>query len=141
MVTVSPGEPLAGEKPLMLGGGMTVKGRGESALPRVLVTVIGPVVAPNGTLVRSSVSLISSKPLSTPSNATASVPVKLLPRTKTESPSRPDSGIKAAIVGGAALSTVNGVGDLASPHGVATVINPVSAPVGTVALIWVSLSI
>src|SRR5439155_14953116 len=50
MVTFAPTGPLAGEKLVMVGGGMTVKLVVLVPVPADVVTLSGPVVAPAGTV-------------------------------------------------------------------------------------------
>ena len=64
-------------------------------------------------------------------NATAVVPVKLVPLMVTLVPTGPLAGVKLLIVGG--LITVKLPALLVVPPGVVTLIVPVVAPVGTVA--------
>ena len=49
-VTTVPATPAAGEKEAMTGGGITVKLVAEVAVPVGVVRLIGPVVAPAGTV-------------------------------------------------------------------------------------------
>jgi hypothetical protein len=49
IVTNVPALPLVGEKPVIVGGWITTKLLVVVAVPPVVVTVIGPVVAPVGT--------------------------------------------------------------------------------------------
>jgi len=51
IVTVAPTGPLAGLKLVMVGGSLTVNAVALVAVPAELVTLIGPVVAPGGTVV------------------------------------------------------------------------------------------
>jgi hypothetical protein len=50
IVTAAPTSPLAGVKLAMVGGLITVKLPALVAVPPVVVTLIGPVVAPAGTV-------------------------------------------------------------------------------------------
>src|SRR5438132_12094604 len=50
IVTLVPTGPLVGEKLVIVGGGMTVKLLAPVAVPADVVTLIGPVVAPSGTV-------------------------------------------------------------------------------------------
>jgi hypothetical protein len=72
-----------------------------------------------------------------PLKATLLVPVKLLPVIVTVAPTGPLVGLKPLIVGG--LITVKLEPLVVLPPGVVTVIGPLVAPVGTVAVIWVLL--
>ena len=49
ITTLVPTGPLAGEKPVIVGAGITVKPLALVAVPPGVVTVIAPVVAPEGT--------------------------------------------------------------------------------------------
>ena len=64
-------------------------------------------------------------------NATAEVPVKLVPLMDTLVPTGPLAGVKLVIVGG--LITVKLLALVAVPPGVVTLMVPVVAPVGIVA--------
>ena len=64
-------------------------------------------------------------------NATAEVPVKLVPLMDTLVPTGPLAGVKLVIVGG--LITVKLPALVAVPPGVVTLMVPVVAPAGTVA--------
>ena len=64
-------------------------------------------------------------------NATAEVPVKLVPLMDTLVPTGPLAGVKLVIVGG--LITVKLLALVAVPPGVVTLMVPVVAPAGTVA--------
>ena len=66
-----------------------------------------------------------------PLNATAVVPVKLVPLMLTLVPTGPLGGVKPVIAGG--LITVKLTALMAVPPAVVTLIFPVVAPVGTVA--------
>jgi hypothetical protein len=70
-------------------------------------------------------------------NATAETFVKFVPVIVTLVPTTPLVGANAAIVGG--TNTTNGVALVAVPSDVTTVITPVVAPVGTVAVSCVAL--
>jgi hypothetical protein len=78
-VIASPGAPLAGENPVIVGGGITTKSFVEVAAPRVFVTRIGPVVAPAGTNAAICVSLTTWNVAGAPLKVTPTVPVKLDP--------------------------------------------------------------
>ena len=67
----------------MVGGAITVKLVALVAVPATLVTLIGPELAPAGTVARSRVSLSTVKLAVVPLNLTALALVKLLPRTVT----------------------------------------------------------
>ncbi len=137
MTAVSPAEPLVGENPVNPGGASTVKLEADTAVPRVFVTEMGPVVAPAGTYAEIRWSLSTKKfVLGTPLNATPVVPVKFAPLTRVKLPADPAVGEKPVIVGEAVLWTRNDFCVFVPP----TTIGPLIAPVGTVAVICASLS-
>lgn len=74
-----------------------------------------------------------------PPNITLVVPVKFVPLIVTCVPTGPLGGVKLVIVGGG--MTVKFVPLIASPPGVVTVIAPVVAPTGTVAIIFPPLNL
>src|SRR3989442_15829996 len=84
MVTLVPTPPLAGEKLLIVGAGMTVKLLALLAVPPAVVTLIGPVEAPLGTVAAIEVDEFTVKPALTPLNRTALAPVKLVPLMRSE---------------------------------------------------------
>ena len=69
--------------------------------------------------------------------ATAVAPVKFAPVIVTDVPAVPLVGVKLVIVGGAPVM-LKLLPLVAVPFGVVTVIAPLVAPAGTVALIWLS---
>jgi hypothetical protein len=69
--------------------------------------------------------------------ATAPAPLKPLPVIVTADPGGPLPGAKLVIVGGGAV-TVKFALLVPVPLGVVTAIDPLVAPAGTVALIWLS---
>src|SRR5207244_2799580 len=79
MVTLVPTGPLAGVKPVIVGGLITVKLPELVAVPPGVVTLIVPVVAPAGTVAWIEVAELTVKLALTPLNATAVAPVKLVP--------------------------------------------------------------
>ena len=74
----------------------------------------------------------------TPLNVTAVAPAKFVPLTVTLFPTAPLAGVKLVIVGG--LITVKLLALVVVPPSVATVMDPVVAPAGTVARIVVAES-
>src|SRR6266571_3373018 len=119
------------------GGVVTVKLLALVAVPPGVVTLIDPLVAPVGTVARicvleSTVKLATAVPL----KATAVAPLKLFPLIVTVVPTGPLIGLKELIVGGEAV-TVKLLALVAVPAGVVTLIDPLVAPVGTVARICV----
>ena len=99
------------------------------AVPPGVVTLIGPVVAPLGTIARTWVSESTVKKADVPLKATAVVPMKWLPLMVTVVPTGPLLGLKKLIVGGGI--TVKLLALVAVPAVVLTLIGPVVAPVGT----------
>jgi hypothetical protein len=69
----------------------------------------------------------------TPLNLTEVAPVKLAPLIVTLAPMTPLKGVKVVMRG----ATMKSLALVAVPPGVVTVISPVVAPAGTVAVIWV----
>jgi hypothetical protein len=142
IVTVVPTGPLLGVKELMVGDGpgtVTVKAVELVALPAGVVTVIGPLLAPLGTVALICVSDTMVKEAGVPLNATAVAPVMCSPLIVTVVPTGPLLGVKELMVGGGpGTVTVKAVELVALPAGVVTVIGPLLAPLGTVALISVS---
>jgi hypothetical protein len=138
MMTEAPMRPEVGEKLAMVGGRMTTKLVLLVAVPAGLVTVMGPVVAPAGTVAVICVALLMVKAAATPLKRTSVVPVKFVPVMVTEAPMRPEVGEKLAMVGG--RMTTKLVPLVAVPSGVVTVMGPVVAPAGTVAVIWVEVT-
>ena len=106
------------------------------AVPPGVVTPIGPVVAPAGTVAVICVPEFTVKTALVPLKVTAVAPVKLEPVMITLVPTAPLPGVKLVIVG-AAAETVKFVLLLAVPPGAVTPIGPVVALAGTVAVICV----
>src|SRR5438105_5501033 len=101
IVTLPPTGPLPGVKAVMVGAGdaVTVKSAGLLATPPAVVTRMGPVVAPAGTVTNSSVSVLI-RPVSRSSarscvatalNVTAGVPLakRFVPKMTTGFPTGP----------------------------------------------------
>src|SRR5207247_4981951 len=99
------------------------------AVPAGVVTLSGPVVAPDGTVVWIAVSDVTVNVALTPLNATAVAPLKLVPLIVTLVPTVPLVGAKLVIFG----STTKEVALVAVPPDVVTLSVPVVAPDGTVA--------
>jgi hypothetical protein len=116
------------------------------AAPVAVVTRIGPVVALAGTTAVIVGSLTTVKLLAdVPLKLTLVAPVKLVPIMVMVSPAPPLAGAIMLITGagggnGGAISNVNTT-LVAVPAGVAIVIGPVVAPIGTTAAILVSFTI
>jgi hypothetical protein len=139
IVTAVPIVPPAGVNELMCG--VTVKLAADAAEPKELVSVIGPLVAPLGTLALNCVSEMAHIVVAgVPLKLTPVVPVKFAPFSVTVQPADPLPGEKLLIVGTPAESTVNGVPLKLQPvpQGVVTLSEPVEAPPGTVEVICVS---
>src|SRR5439155_12941122 len=138
IVTLAPTEPLVGLKFVIVGAGITVKALALVAVPPGVVTLMGPVVAPAGTVAAIEVGEVTVKLTAlVPLNFTAVVPVKAVPLIVTVLPTGPLVGVKLVIVGGLAVA-VNDLLLVAVPPGVVTLIWPVVAPLGTVAAIEVA---
>jgi hypothetical protein len=137
MVTVVPTGPEVGMKPETVGP-VTVKLEALVAVPPGVVTPIDPVVAPLGTTVVIWVSELTVKVAAAPLNVTAEAPVRPVPPMVTLVPIAPDVGVKLEIVGGGDAVTVKLDALVAAPTEVLTLIGPVVAPLGTVAVIWAS---
>jgi hypothetical protein len=100
MVTVVPTEPLAGEKLVI--EGVTVKSDDDVAVRLFTVTLIRPVVAPDGTVATISVIVALVTVAEVPLNATellAAVVLKFPPVMVTEVPAVPLDGEKLDMVG------------------------------------------
>ena len=100
MVTLLPTEPLAGAKLVIVGGLIMVKLLPLVAVPAGVVTLMGPVVAPAGTVAWIAVAEFTVNVAPIPLNRTAVAPVKLLPLIVTLNPTGPLAGVKPVIVGG-----------------------------------------
>src|SRR3989442_952849 len=133
IVTLVPTGPLVGEKLVIVGGGMTVKLLARVAVPADVVTLIGPVVAPPGTVAVIDVDEFTVKLALVPLKRTAVAPVKVAPVIVTLVPTGPLVGEKLVIVGRG--MTVKLLALVAVPPDVVTVIGPVVAPLGTVVAI------
>ena len=142
MTTDVPMGPLPGVNEVIVGGGMTVKLVALVPVPDGVVTAMVPVVAPAGTLAVSCVTrliVMFANPTSVPLNFTDETFTKLVPVMVTVPPTGPLVGVKLATVGAAA--TVKLVALVAVPATVSTVIFPVVAPAGIVAVIRMRLLI
>jgi len=139
MVTMVPALALLGEKSVIVGAMTTVNAKALVAVPPGVVTVIGPLVAPAGT-VAVICEPLTLKAAFVPLNLTAVVPEKFVPLIVTVVPTPPMAGEMLVIVGAATVVTVKGVELVAVPPGVVTAIGPEVAPMGTIAVICVSES-
>jgi len=103
MVTVVPTGPLVGLNPLTVGaavgGAVTVNAAELVAVPPEVVTEIGPLVAPLGTVAVIWVLLTTLYAAPVPLNVTLDAPVKPLPVTVTLVPGGPEAGLKPLIDG------------------------------------------
>ena len=104
------------------------------AVPPVVVTVIGPVVALVGTVAITSVLLTTMKDADTPLNATFVTPLNPLPLIVTFVPTAPLVGVKLVITGFTSKFVVL----VAVPPAVVTTIRPVLTTAETVAVTCVS---
>lgn len=141
IVTVVPLGPLVGENDVIVGdpAGVTVKLPELVAVPPGVVTLIRPLMAPDGTTAVICVEELTVKLVALVFlNCTTVAPVKFVPVMTTEVPTGPEVGANEVIVGAAAGPvTVKSWLLVAVPLGVVTVIRPVVALFGTVAVIWV----
>ena len=86
-VTRVPAGPVAGVKPVRVGGGTTVKGSALTAMPPGVTTLIGPLVAPGGTTASMPVpDTTSNSTAPTPLNRTSVAPRKWVPVRVTRVP-------------------------------------------------------
>jgi hypothetical protein len=134
-----PTGPEVGVKPVSVGVEITAKFVALVTLPPGPVTVIGPLVAPAGTLATICVSLEIMKTAGWPLKLTAVAPLKFVPVKVTLLPARPEAGEKLVSVGTGMTVKLEAL--VTTPAGLVTVIGPVVAPAGTVATICVSLEI
>ena len=139
MVTLVPGVPLVGVKPVTVGAGaVTVKLAALLAVPPGVVTWILPVVAPAGT---AAVIWVADTTVKAGwlvlLKVTAVAPVKFVPLMVTLVPTGPLVGVKPVMVG-AGRVTVKLAVLVAVPTAVVTAIGPVVAPAGTAAVICVA---
>jgi hypothetical protein len=120
---------------------LTVKLLALVTEPPGVVTLIGPVVAPAGTVAVILVALTTLNVAATPLKVTLVAAVRFVPVIVTVVPTGPKVGANEVIVGAAATIVTSKVCELQSlPPGVVTQIFPVIAPVGTVAVIFVGES-
>lgn len=111
--------------------GVTVKLPALVAVPSNVVTMMGPVGAPNGTVVVIVPELLTVNIAAVPSNETAVTPVKVVPLIVTPVATGPEAGAKEVMAG----ITVKRVVVIKGPLPVVTVMRPVVAPAGTVVVI------
>jgi len=138
IVTTVPTGPNVGENDVIVGApAVTVKFVELVAVPDGVVTVIGPVVAPDGTVVEIFKVELTVKLALMPLNFTDVAPSKFVPFTVTVVPTGPDVGENEVIDGAAVAVTTKSDELVAVPSGVVTEMGPVVVPLGTVALILV----
>lgn len=101
------------------------------AVPSSVVTVMGPVAEPAGTVVVTVPELLTVNVAALPPNETAVAPVKFVPVIVTPVPTAPITGAKEMMAG----VTVKRVVVFKGPLPVVTVMGPVVAPAGTVVVI------
>ncbi len=138
ITTEVPTGPLFGLNPVMVGAGCvpdTVKFEELVAVPPGVVTLIFPVVAPEGTVAVILLEELMVNVALVPLNFTEVAPVKFVPWITTEVPARPLLGLKPEMVGADCVVTVKLPELVEVPPGVVTLILPVVAPEGTVAVI------
>ncbi len=107
------------------------------AVPLGVVTEMGPVVAPAGTVAVIWVAEFTANMAERPFNFTAVAPVRFVPVMVTVVPTFPEVGEKLEMVGVTPPDTVKLVLLVPVPLGVVTEMRPVVAPVGTEAMICV----
>ena len=118
--------------PRLKGDDVIVKLVALVAVPSSVMTVMGPLVAPAGTVVVTVPELLTVNVAGCPLNETAVVPVKFVPVIVTPVPLTPLSGVKEMMAGVTVKRVVVFKGP---PPGVVTVMGPVVAPAGTVVVI------
>jgi len=117
------------------GSYMTEKLLGLGAVPAGVVTLIVPDVAPAGTVAVILIAELTVNAADVPLNLTAVAPVKFAPLMVTLAPIAPLTGVNPVIRG----ATVKLAALVAVPPGVVTLMGPVVAFAGTVAVICVLL--
>ncbi len=118
--------------PRLKGDDVIVKLVALVAVPSSVVTVMGPLVAPAGTVVVIVPELFTVKVAALPPNETALAPEKFVPVIVTPAPTPPKVGVKEVMAGVTVKRVVVTIGPL---PGVVTVMGPVVAPAGTVVVI------
>src|SRR5438046_2188491 len=114
----------------------TVKLAALLAVPPGVVTLIGPLVAPAGTVAGIAVAEVTVKLALGPLTSSAEAPLKLVRLIVMRVPTGPVLGVE--LVSGGGLITVKLLALLAVPSEVVTLIGPLVAPAGTVAVIAVA---
>src|SRR5204862_4002981 len=100
LVALVPTGPLSGVKIVIVGGLITVKLAALLAVPPGVVTLIGPLVAPAGTVVVIAVAELTVKLALTLLNSTAVAPLKLVPLIVRLGTSLQLRGVELAYAGG-----------------------------------------
>jgi hypothetical protein len=118
------------------GAVVTVKSVRLVAVPPGVVTVIFPVVAPDGTVAVTEVAVLVVKVAVMPLNFTAVTPVRFVPVIVTLVPTLPLVGVNDVIVGTPVTVKLAALFAIGCPS-VVTCNRPLVAPVGTVAVICV----
>jgi hypothetical protein len=127
IVTLVPTGPPTGAKELIAGAG-TVKLEGLLAVPLLVVTLMGPVEATEGTMVLIWESETTLKFADVPLKVTLIAPVNPAPLSVTFVPADPEAGVKEEIV---SVLTVKLLELVAVPPRVVTLRGPVVAALGT----------
>ena len=139
MDTLVPGTPLKGENVVMVMDPpvlVTVKKAVLRTVPAGATTVIGPLIAPAGTVAFMEVDVTTEKTEATPLKSTLVAPTKLVPDMPTLDATGPLVGEKPVMVmDPPVLVTVKKPLLRAVLVGEMTLMGPVVAPAGTVALI------
>src|SRR3989442_1129807 len=91
---------------LPVGGTVTVKLLALVAVPLGVLTLIGPLLAPLGTVAVIWVLVFTVKLATVPLKVTLVAPPRLLPLIVTEVPTGPLLGLKELIVGGGAVTVM-----------------------------------
>jgi len=107
------------------------------AVPVDVLTLIGPVTAPLGTVALTDPPVLTENTAATPPTLTAMAPPRSFPLIVSLVPTGPLPGENPVTLGSTTAVTVNGP-PLAVPPAVVTVTTPVIAEDGTVAVIDVS---
>jgi hypothetical protein len=142
IVTFVPTGPLVGVKDVMVAPATTVKLVALFAgPPPEVVTWIGPVVAPTGTVAVIWVAELTTYVVAAVVlNITEFVHPKFVPVMTTLAPADPVVGANEVIVGTPAAAGMKFAVLAVSAAGVSTVIGPAVAPAGTVAVTWPSVT-
>jgi hypothetical protein len=135
IVTEVPTGPLVGLNPEIVGPPVTVNVAELVSVPPGVVTLIFPVVAPEGTFAVILLAELTVNVALVPLNFTKVAPVKFVPLIVTEVPTGPLFGLNPVIFGAGEEVTVNVPALVSLPPGAVTLIFPVVAPEGTVAVI------